>query len=119
MTGALPERCYVGRGYRGSGNGIEDAAMFISGRKRGLTPTIFKELRRRSVIEPIIGHMKEDGKLDRNHLRGTLGDKINALLCGAGHNLRIILRELREFLPIFVRLLRQPSSKSSEEEPNM
>jgi hypothetical protein len=35
--------------------------VFISGRKRGVTPTIRKELRRRSAIEPVIGHMKEDG----------------------------------------------------------
>lgn len=99
VTGQKPERCYVDRGYRG--NGVNDLAVFISGRKRGVTPTIRKELRRRSAIEPIIGHMKEDGKLGRNYLRDSLGDKINALLCGGGHNLRIILRKLREFLSIF------------------
>lgn len=103
VTSQKPERCYVDRGYRG--NGVEDVEVFISGRKRGLTPTISKELGRRSAIEPIIGHMKEDGKLDRNYLKGTLGDKINAILCGSGHNLRIILRKLREFLPFFARFL--------------
>jgi len=65
-----------------------------------------KELKRRSAIEPVIGHIKEDGKLGRNHLIGLLGDKINALLCGAGHNIRIILRKFRElllfFCPLFV-----------------
>lgn len=61
-----------------------------------------KELKRRSAIEPIIGHMKSDGKLGLNYLSGVLGDKINALLCGAGHNIRIILRKLREFLSFFV-----------------
>lgn len=96
VTNQKPERCYVDRGYRG--NGVSEVAVFISGRKRGVTPTIKKELRRRSAIEPVIGHMKEDGKLGRNHLRDRLGDKINALLCGGGHNLRIILRKLREFL---------------------
>jgi IS5 family transposase len=58
-------------------------------------------------VEPVIGHMKEDGKLGRNWLKGSIGDKINALLCGAGHNLRIILRKLREllyFLVIFILL---------------
>lgn len=99
LTGKLPERCYVDRGYRGSS--IENVAVFISGNKRGLTPTIKKELRRRSAVEPVIGHMKEDGKLGRNYLKSTLGDKINALLCGGGHNLRIILRKLRDSLPIF------------------
>ena len=57
------------------------------------------------AFEPVIGHMKADGKLGRNHLLGELGDKINALLCGAGHNIRLILRKLREFL-FFVVLVR-------------
>jgi IS5 family transposase len=102
ITGKAIERCYVDRGYRG--HGIKDTPVFISGRKRGMTPQMKRELKRRSAIEPVIGHMKTEGKLDRNYLAGTLGDKINALLCGAGHNIRIILRKLRELLPFFVFL---------------
>jgi IS5 family transposase len=50
--------------------------------------------------------MKNDGKLGRNYLLGTLGDAINALLCGAGHNLRLILKKLRAKLWLFfARLL--------------
>lgn len=41
--------------------------------------------------------MKSDGRLGRNFLKGALGDAMNAVLCGAGHNLRIILRKLRLF----------------------
>ncbi|SIT48041.1 hypothetical protein BN2475_910016 [Paraburkholderia ribeironis] len=41
--------------------------------------------------------MKTDGKLDRNWLKGALGDAMHAVLCGAGHNLRMILRKLRLF----------------------
>lgn len=37
------------------------------------------------------------GKLDRNWLKGALGDAMHAVLCGAGHNLRMILRKLRLF----------------------
>jgi len=101
ITNKKPQRCYVDRGYRG--NGVGEVAVFISGNKRGITPTIKKELRRRSAIEPVIGHMKEDGKLGRNYLRDCLGDKINALLCGGGHNLRIILRKLRDLLSFLPR----------------
>ncbi|SMG13233.1 hypothetical protein SAMN06265784_101637 [Paraburkholderia susongensis] len=54
-------------------------------------------IRRRSAIEPAIGHMKADGKLDRNWLKGTLRDVIHAALRGAGHNLRMILRKPRFF----------------------
>jgi IS5 family transposase len=54
-----------------------------------------KLLKRRQAIEPVIGHMKTDGLLNRNWLKGTLGDAMHALLCGAGHNLRMILAHLR------------------------
>ena len=55
------------------------------------------ELKRRNVIEPIIGYTKNDGLMRRNHLKGTLGDAINLILCDAGQNLRLILRHLRIF----------------------
>jgi len=100
VTGVTPDRCYVDRGYRG--HGVTSSSVYISGQRRGVTPTIRKELRRRSAVEPIIGHMKNDGKLGRNWLKGSIGDKINALLCGAGHNIRIILRKLRDQLLFFL-----------------
>ncbi|SFF64389.1 hypothetical protein SAMN05518865_102410, partial [Duganella sp. CF458] len=56
------------------------------------------DIRRRSAIEPAIGHMKNDGRLRRNWLKGTDGDAFHALLCGCGHNLRMILRKLRLLL---------------------
>ena len=64
----------------------------LSGHKRGLTSIMKRELKRRSAIEPMIGHGKCDGRLGRNWLLGPEGDKINALLAAAGHNLSLILR---------------------------
>jgi IS5 family transposase len=94
----------VDRGYRGHGvHG--DPAVVVAGRRRGITPTMKRELRRRSAIEAMIGHMKLDGKLARNHLKGAVGDAIHALLCGAGHNLRLILRHLAKLLCALLRLL--------------
>jgi transposase, IS5 family len=104
LTGVTPERCYVDRGYRG--HGVSGAtAVFVAGRRRGMTPTIRRELRRRSAIEAMIGHMKLDGRLARNHLNGAVGDAIHALLCGAGHNLRLILRHLTRLLRALSQLL--------------
>ena len=104
LTGTAPERCYVDRGYRG--HQVEgETAVFVAGRRRGMSPTIRRELRRRSAIEAMIGHMKLDGKLARNHLKGALGDAIHALLCGAGHNLRLILRHLARLLRTLFLLL--------------
>ena len=90
-TGIEPERVYVDRGYRGH-DYPHPHRVFRSGQKRGITGTIKKELRRRSLVEPIIGHLKSDGHLGRNYLKGELGDKQNALLTAAGYNFRLLLK---------------------------
>src|SRR5918996_2965644 len=104
MTGVEPERTYVDRGFRGH-DYAKKGRVFIAGQRRGLTPTIKRELRRRSAIEPMIGHMKEDGRLGRNHLLGAAGDAINALLVAAGHNLRLILNWVRLFVALLIAAL--------------
>jgi IS5 family transposase len=98
LTGVIPKEAYVDRGYKGHGVEVDDTAVWIAGAKRGVTPTIKKKLKRRNAVEPVIGHMKNDGRLGRNFLKGAAGDAINALLCGAGHNLRKILRQLAQNL---------------------
>jgi IS5 family transposase len=70
------------------------ARVFISRQQRGLTPTIWRGLRRRNAIEPVIGQMKGDGHLDRNFLLGANGHAINAVLAAIGHNLRLLRRWL-------------------------
>ena len=57
-----------------------------------------RELKRRWAIEPTMGHMKTDGRLDRNHLFGHAGDAVNVLLAAAGHNLRLRLNVLALWL---------------------
>lgn len=88
------QQCFVDRGYRG--HGIKDIQVFISGQKRGVTNSIKKALKRRSAIEPEIGHMKNDGRLNRNYLKGKMGDRQNVVLCASGHNLRKILNKLAQ-----------------------
>jgi transposase, IS5 family len=103
LTGRSPVRCFVDRGYRG--HGLRDTmTVIMAGQRRGLTATLRRELRRRSAIEATIGHMKADGRLDRNYLKGTAGDAINAILCAAGHNLRLILAHLAKLLRLLLRL---------------
>jgi len=101
LTGIRPSDCYVDLGYRG--NDEKTCEVHMTRSKAALkTYALRKDMRRRSAIEPIIGHMKSDGLLGRNYLKGGIGDKINAILCGAGHDLRIILKKLRLFwLKIF------------------
>jgi len=71
--------------------------VLISGTRR-LGYTLKRHLRRRAAVEPEIGHMKNDGLLGRNFLKGMAGDAMNAILCGAGHNLRKILAKVRSGL---------------------
>lgn len=107
LSGQRPERCFVDLGYRG--HNVDDIEVFKARQKRGVTPTIRRELKRRNAIEPIIGHMKNDGLLGCNFLKGTDGDAINVILCGAGQNLRLILRHLRIFwLEIRATAMRNP-----------
>lgn len=93
FTSVKPEQCFVDRGYRG--HGIKETKVFISGQKRGVTRSIKTALKRRSAVEPEIGHMKNDGRLDRCYLKGTVGDAINVIMVAAAHNLRKILNKLR------------------------
>ena len=58
-------------------------------------------------MEPVIGHLKSDGRLARNFLKGIEGDAMNALLCGAGHNMRKILKKLRLLCAQLGIMLRQ------------
>jgi IS5 family transposase len=103
LTDRCPDMAFVDRGYRG--HGVETVRVFISGARRGVTRAIAKLLRRRSAIEPMIGHMKTDGRLTRCPLKGTTGDALFAVLCGCGHNIRMILRHLRVILCQFVWLI--------------
>lgn len=97
LTGIRPNKCYVDLGYRGHDE--KKCQVFVARTKAALsTYALRRDMKRRSAIEPIIGHMKSDGLLNRNFLKGSIGDKVNAVLCGIGHNLRIILKKLRLFL---------------------
>ncbi len=100
QTGVTPGRIYVDKGYQGH-DYEHKYCVFKSGQKRGVKGTIKKELKRRSVVEPIIGHLKSDHALGRSFLKGIDGDKINALLAGIGYNFRLLLR----WLPFFVSIL--------------
>ena len=111
LSGVEPDRIYVDQGYRGHDYDKNDR-VFITRQRRGLTPTIKRELRRRSAIEPMIGHMKADGRLGRNYLLGAAGDAINALLVAAGHNLRLILNWLRLFVAWLMAALMGSSAQS-------
>ena len=106
LSDVSPEMAIVDRGYKG----VEIASVNIyhPGLRRGITRGLRAMIRRRSAIEPAIGHMKMDGRLDRKWLKGALGDAMHAVLCGASHNLRMILRKLRFFYALMLALFSNP-----------
>jgi IS5 family transposase len=99
-TGWQPLHAYCDKGYRGVAKGITDAEVHLSGKKKkSMKASLWKWFARRSAIEPIFGHLKSDHRLERNHLQGKDGDRMNAILSGCGFNLRKLLRAF--FLSIF------------------
>ena len=114
LTGRKVRRAYVDRGYRGHKFRREGTEVYVTHARGVTSPTIRRERRRRSAIEPVIGHLKADGLLERNHLKGTDGDAINAVLAAAGHNLRLLAAWLRWLLRALIAILwsgRDPSSR--------
>ena len=101
LTGQVPATTFVDKGYKGHGVDPGRSAVFISGTRK-LSKMLKRELRRRAAIEPELGHMKSDGLLGRNFLKGVLGDSQNVILCGAGHNMRKILAHLRALLRLLM-----------------
>jgi IS5 family transposase len=115
MTGVTPKRVHVDKGYRGH---RQDRAVFdpetrrdvpppwrvfISGRRR-LPPALKAELRRRAAIEPVIGHLKADHRMGRNHLKGRQGDRFNVKMAAVGYNLRRLLQWLQDFVQFLISL---------------
>jgi IS5 family transposase len=87
-------------GYQGAD--LDGIQILRSGQKRGICRTLHAMIKRRSVIEPMIGHMKTHGRLGRNPLKVALGDALHAFLCGAGLNTRLLFKKLRLLFTFFV-----------------
>jgi IS5 family transposase len=62
------------------------------GKFKSLTNEEKNSLKRRQAIEPVIGHLKADHRMNRCHLKGSNGDSLHAVLCAAGVNIRWLLR---------------------------
>ena len=97
-TNQQPTEAICDRGYRGK-TIVEGVKILIpkpmpaTANKKEIENTKAK-FRRRSAIEPIIGHLKFDHRMVRNHLKGIQGDFINCVLAAAGFNLKKMLRKI-------------------------
>ena len=100
----VPEHAFVDMGYRGHDyNG--GCVIHVDKRRRGTTPkSLWKWMKRRAAIEPGIGHLKQEHRMDRCRLKGIEGDELNAVLSAAGMNFGKLLKAVSQ-LPSHLRKL--------------
>ena len=113
LTGYKPEQAVCDLGYRGHKYEGRCRVEIVNRYRKAVRGSMRFWHRRRSAIEPVIGHMKGDCRMERNMLKGVLGDKMNAMLAGCGINFRKLLRKLsniflRLFFEAFYRLFPVP-----------
>jgi IS5 family transposase len=93
-TGKAPKQVIVDLGFRGVDQDNPNLQIIHRGKYRSLTSPQRRWLKRRQAVEPAIGHLKSDNRMDRCWLHGQLGDALHAVLCAAGYNLRWLLRAM-------------------------
>ena len=69
-----------------------------SGQVRRTTAALRREMKRRAAVEPVIGHVKAEHRMDRNYLKGPEDDRINGVLAAAGYNFALLIRWLAALL---------------------
>jgi IS5 family transposase len=97
LTGVETRRIHLDKGYRGH-NHPHKFRVWISGQVRRVTAPIRREMRRRAAVEPVIGHLKAEHRMERNYFKGRDGDRANAVLAAAGYNFGLLLRWLERIL---------------------
>jgi IS5 family transposase len=95
-VGVKPTQAFVDLSFRGKDVALDNPGLEIihKGKYKSLSKTQRKHLRRRSAIEPAIGHLKADHRMARCYLKGALGDAHHALSCAIGYNIAWLLRAI-------------------------
>jgi IS5 family transposase len=106
FTGVEVRRIHVDKGYRGHTHPLK-FRVWITGQARRVTKAIRQEMKRRAAVEPVIGHLKAEHRMARNHLKGRDGDCANAVLAAAGYNFGLLLRWFQALLRALLGFLCQ------------
>lgn len=117
QIGVSLQRIFCDAGYKGhNAQQAHRFKVYTAGQKRRMTDAIKREMRRRSAIEPVIGHAKSGHRMGRNYLAHAVGDAINAVLAAAGYNFRRLLAWFRLLLAaIWIALTAQSCSEPAHE----
>ena len=118
LTGVEVRRIHVDKGYRGH-TYPNKFRVWISGQVRRVTKTIRREMKRRAAVEPVIGHVKAEHRMERNYLKGSDGDRAGAVLAAAGYNFRLLIRWFEALLrALIAALLRARFSPQTPKNPS-
>jgi IS5 family transposase len=102
-TGVSLKRIIADAGYKGHNAPAEHKfKVYIQKQKRKMTAQIKRILRRRAAVEPVIGHGKNEHRMDRNYLAHSQGDAVNAVMAAAGYNFRRLIRWLDRLLRVIL-----------------
>jgi transposase, IS5 family len=93
-VGRAPKEVVADLGYRGVDLDNPNVEIIHRGKYKSLTAQQRRWLKRRQAVEPAIGHLKSDHRMDRCWLQGQLGDALHAVLCATGYNLRWLMRAM-------------------------
>ncbi|MFH1528890.1 MAG: IS5 family transposase [Bacteroidota bacterium] len=111
LRGQRPRVAIADRGYRGKTRIGETEIPIPKPPKKGMSEYEMKKararFRRRAAIEPIIGHLKTDYRLERNFLKGVIGDSINLMLAVAAFNLKKWMRKMKNYFGFFFKSLQK------------
>lgn len=112
LTGATLKRILADAGYKGhNAPQSHKFRVFTAGQKRRVTPAIKRQMKRRSAVEPVIGHLKGGHRMGRNYLAHEQGDAINPILAAIGYNFRLILKWIRLlWLKIWIKWITNQSA---------
>ena len=108
LTGITPQDAYCDMGYRGHGLKGKTKIHLVGKIPKRATKSLRKWMKRRAAVEPIIGHLKSDYRLNRNHLKGQAGDRVNVILAAAAYNMAKLLawfycaKSLRQQIETFI-----------------
>lgn len=112
LSGSTLPNVFCDLGYRGHAKIEGSQIHVVPRRKRHLPRCLQKWMKRRAAIEPVIGHLKAEHRMERNRLKGKLGDELNALLGACGFNFRKLLKAF--FCPdALLRLFGSPTPQST------
>ena len=103
----------VDLGFRGVDADNPGVEVIHRGKYKSLSKQQKGWLKRRTAVEPAIGHLKSDHRMDRCWLQGALGDTLHCISCAAGYNLRWLLRAIARLGigAVFLRLLQAALSQ--------